>query len=99
MQYQARLTVHHPYQHETLCHLTCAFFYGIGSYLYQLSGSISLSNEEDITRRFMKELKAHFKCERKVHFYAEQLHITSGYLSTVIKRVSGKSPTQLIEDF
>ncbi|MGM9687848.1 MAG: helix-turn-helix domain-containing protein [Alloprevotella sp.] len=31
-------------------------------------------------------------------FYAARLNITAGYLSTVVRRVSGKSPARLIEE-
>ncbi|MGN0280952.1 MAG: helix-turn-helix domain-containing protein [Prevotella sp.] len=50
-------------------------------------------------RRFMNELKDNYKRERKVGFYAERLNITSGYLSYIIKNVSGKLPKQLIDEF
>lgn len=93
------LKANHPYTRETLTHLTCAFFYGLGNYLYQISDTVVLSNEEDITRRFVKEVKESFRRERQVGFYADRLHITSGYLSTVVKAVSGKSPSQWIEEF
>ncbi|MGM9804009.1 MAG: helix-turn-helix domain-containing protein [Muribaculaceae bacterium] len=96
---KALLCAKHPYQRETLCHLTCAFFYGIGNYLYQLSDNRTLTNKEDITRRFMNELKDNYKTERKVSFYANKLNITPGYLSTITKAVSGKSPTDLINEF
>ncbi|MGN0231747.1 MAG: helix-turn-helix domain-containing protein [Muribaculaceae bacterium] len=96
---KALLNADHPYQRETLRHLTCAFFYGIGRYLYQMSGNTSMSNEEDITWRFMKELKANYRHERKVRFYADRLNISAGYLSTVIRNVSGKTPTELIEEY
>lgn len=96
---KALLCANHPFRRETLCHLTCAFFYGVGSYFYQLSTRTNLTNEEDIARRFMNVLKENYKTERKVSFYAHKLSITSGYLSTIIKAVCGKSPTQLIDEF
>lgn len=89
----------HPFQHETLHHLTCAFFYGLGSYLYNMSKSITLSNEEDITRRFIDEVSVHFLKERKVNFYADRLNITHGYLSSTVKAVSGKTPLDWIEEY
>lgn len=88
-----------PFQRETLRHLTCAFFYGIGSYLYQLSESRHYSNEEILMQHFLMEVKEHHRTQRKVGFYAERLHISIGHLSFVVKRVSGKSPGEWIDDY
>lgn len=88
-----------PYQMETLHHLTCAFFYGIGAYLYQLSVSRHCSNEELLMQRFLAEVKEHSRRERKVLFYADRLCISVGHLSAVVKRVSGKSPGEWIDNY
>lgn len=88
-----------PFQMETLRHLTCAFFYGIGSYLYQLSESKSYTNEELLMQRFLTEVKAHFRHQRKVTFYADRLCLSVSYFSSVIKNVSGKAPGEWIDDY
>lgn len=93
------LEVERPYQMETLHHLTCAFFYGIGAYLYQLSAGNRCSNEERLMQKFLAEVKTNYRKERKAGFYADRLHISSGHLFTVIKRVSGKSPGEWIDDY
>lgn len=87
------------YQLETLRHLTCAFFYGIGSYLYQLSADRHGSHEEILMQKFLFEVREHHRRQRKVLFYAERLHISPGHLFSVVKRVSGKSPGEWIDDF
>lgn len=89
----------HPYQAETLRHLTCAFFYGIGSYLYQLTERQSFSNEEIITQRFLTKVREHYRHQRKVGFYADSMHISLGHLYSVIKHVSGKSPGKWIDEY
>lgn len=93
------LQVERPYQAESLRHLICAFFYGIGSYLYELTDNRQYSSGELLMQRFLAEVKEHHKREHKVGFYADKLNITSGYLFTVVKRVSGKSPGEWIDDF
>lgn len=93
------LETERPYQMETLHHLTCAFFYGIGSYLYQVSSSHHYSNEEILMQKFLTEIKTNFCKERKIQFYADRLNISLGHLFSVIKRVSGKSPGEWIDDY
>ena len=89
----------HPFRQETLRHLTCAFFYGIGSYLYQISESRHYTTEETLMQNFLAEVKAHYRKERKVQFYADRLNISTGYLFAIVKRVSGKSPGDWIDKY
>lgn len=93
------LEAERPYQMETLHHLTCAFFYGIGTYLYQLSTGRHFSNEETLMQRFLTEVRVNCRRERKARFYADRLNISLGHLFSVIKRVSGKSPGEWIDDY
>lgn len=93
------LEAERPYRQETLHHITCAFFYGIGSYLYQLSESRHCSNEEILLQRFLAEVKVNFRRQRKVSFYAGRLNISPGHLFTVIKHAGGKSPGEWIDDY
>lgn len=88
-----------PYQMETLHHLTCAFFYGIGSYLYQISAGRHSTHEEMLMQRFLAEVREHSHSQRKVLFYADRLNISLGHLFSVVKRVSGKSPGEWIDDY
>lgn len=88
-----------PFRMETLHHLTCAFFYGVGSYLYQVSESKHYSNDEIVMQKFLNEVKEHFRTERKIQFYADRLHISIGHLFTIIKRTSGKSPGDWVDDY
>lgn len=93
------LEVERPFRMETLHHLTCAFFYGIGSYLYQISESRHYSNEEMLMQKFLSEVKAAFHSERKVQYYADRMNISIGHLFAIVKRVSGKSPGDWIDDY
>lgn len=93
------LEIKRPFQLETLQHLTCAFFYGIGSYLFQISERRISSNKEILMYKFLNEVKTNYRKERKVSFYANRLNLTANYLSTSIRRFSGKTPGEWIEGF
>lgn len=47
-------------------------------------------------RRFLQSLSEHYKNERSVGFYAQQLCVTPKYLTTLVKRISGKSVSEWI---
>lgn len=49
--------------------------------------------------QFTQLLSENYKRERSVGFYARQLCITPKYLTTLIKRVSGKSVSEWIDNF
>ena len=93
------LETERPFRMETLHHLTCAFFYGISSYLYQISEGRHYTNEEILMQKFLSEVKMGYHKERKVQFYADRMNISIGHLFAVIKRVSGKSPGDWIDEY
>lgn len=59
----------------------------------------SRTRQEEYFERFLMEVARHHKDERSVQFYADALHITPKYLSTVIKDVSGRSAAEWIDEF
>ena len=54
---------------------------------------------EEHFRQFTELLGEHYKHERSVGFYARQLCITPKYLTTLIKRISGKSVSEWIDNY
>lgn len=58
-------------------------------------GSNKRSNE--IFMRFINLLDSSFRTERRVGWYAEQLNITSKYLSDMVKQVSQRTPNEWID--
>lgn len=54
---------------------------------------------EEYFRQFTELLGEHYKHERSVGFYARQLCITPKYLTTLIKRISGKSVSEWIDHY
>ena len=54
---------------------------------------------EEYFRQFTELLGEHYKHERSVGFYARQLCITPKYLTTLIKRICGKSVSEWIDNY
>lgn len=48
---------------------------------------------------FSKEVQLFYRKERKVLYYADRLHLSASYLSTVVKRISGKTAAEWIDDY
>lgn len=81
----------------------------MSSVLYQLAGVVQHENEknpnkmmtraQEISLQFLKMVSQHFKESTSVNFYAEQLHLTSRHLSSVLKDTLGKTANQIISDF
>lgn len=59
----------------------------------------SRSRQDEYFERFILKLTENHQRERSVKFYADELHITPKYLSTVIKDVSGRSAASWINEF
>lgn len=57
------------------------------------------TRQEDYFEKFIRQVHVHYRKERSVKFYADALHITPKYLSTIIKEISGRSAASWINDF
>ncbi len=62
------------------------------------SEDFSSTHDKDIFNRFLQLLNENEKKHRKVSYYAEKINITPKYLSSICKRVSGKSPMRWITE-
>ncbi len=62
-----------------------------GTYCYKSSGDV-------LYERFMDLLFAHHGKRRSVAFYASRLCITPKYLCCIVKKTSGKTPTEWINE-
>ena len=54
---------------------------------------------EEYFRQFTELLGEHYKHERSVGFYARQLCITPKYLTTIIRKTSGRTAAEWIDDY
>lgn len=57
-----------------------------------------LSRYEYLFTCFMDLVSTHLDKERSINFYASQMCISPKYLSTIVKQVSGKTPTEYIKE-
>lgn len=58
-----------------------------------------LSRQENYFRRFIKELSEHYTERQNVTYYAEKLCISSRYLTTIVRKVSGLSVTDWMNKY
>jgi AraC-like DNA-binding protein/serine protease inhibitor ecotin len=87
-----------PHRLEIARNLTRALFYGAGYYFYKTAASGQKNRNETFVDRFMKLVQSHFKTHRKVEFYAEKMGLTPKYMSSVIRKSSGKSAGEWIDE-
>jgi araC-type DNA-binding domain-containing proteins len=52
------------------------------------------SRNDEYFNQFMSELTKHYMQERSVGFYAGQLHLTPKYLTTIIRKTSGRTAAE-----
>lgn len=97
--------VQSPLTENVIGELALALIYKIGELLnrnletHPESEKTGHSRAEEYFRQFMMLLGEHYKQERSVGFYARQLCITSKYLTTLIRQVSGKSVSEWIDSY
>lgn len=83
-------------------HLVASFIYKCCATLNNTaneSNKHTMSRQEAFFKQFMELLVAHHKEERSVGFYAERMHITPKYMSSLIKKISGLSAAEWIDEY
>lgn len=61
--------------------------------------AIPVSHSEKIFYDFLDLLHTHYRRQRRVSFYADELSLTPRHLTTVIRQVSGRSAARWIEEY
>lgn len=85
--------------------LIAATIYKVGDIMYPYLAehpegqNNSHNRAEEYFKQFTHLLGEHFREERSVGFYARQLCITPKYLTTLIKRISGQSVSEWIDNY
>ncbi|MDR1344679.1 MAG: helix-turn-helix domain-containing protein [Tannerellaceae bacterium] len=95
---QRMIRTDNPNRMEIARHLTKAFFYGAGYYLHEIPEDGAKSKREVLVQKFLNLVEAHYKQQRSMSFYEDKMYLTSQYISSVIKEVTGKSAADWIED-
>ena len=80
--------------------LLLAMFYDVGNIIYRVRnfGKVQVPSEKLFTR-FLRLVQTNCKRERRVSWYAQQLCISPKYLSLVVKRISGRTALEWIENY
>ena len=87
-----------PHRLEVVRYLTLAFFYGIGFSIHKLDTSNKSTHYELLVEKFMGLVQTHYKQERILEFYADQLCLTPKHLSKVIKETTHKTANDWIDE-
>lgn len=91
---------HNHFRKDLIRTLMLAMFYDVGNVIYRVKNfDESLLRSEKVFTRFLKMVEENCKRERRVSWYAQQLNITPKYLSTAVKRISGRTAVEWIENY
>jgi len=84
---------------KVITHCFSTIIFQCGSLLTQYNTlyKAKLNRKEELALRFLELVAAHFEEERSVIFFANLLHVTPKYLTEVIKEVTGKTASKLID--
>lgn len=98
-----------PYRNECLLSLLRAFFYSSGYYLnkslrFNCSDiyRLSVEHQQDmagLVSRFISLVEANAQKIRKLSFYSEQLGYNPRYLSSLVKKETGMSGQEIIDQY
>jgi AraC-type DNA-binding domain-containing proteins len=90
-----------PNRKETVKYLALALFYSANSIFqrHHVAQRGQRSRREITFESFYKLVQAHYMEHRSVEFYAGKLNLTSKYLTTVVREVSGKTAHDWIHEY
>ena len=91
----------HHYRTNLVKALLLAMFYDMSNVIWRVEQqeSKSQTRADVIFANFIRLLEQHFRQERRVSWYAEQLCITPKYLSEIVKQVSKRTPNEWIDKY
>ncbi len=93
--------VSHRFRKDTVKALIQAFLYDAGNIFWKVFNNEDEKNtrNEEIFMQFIELVEKHFRTERRVTWYALQMHITPKYLSETIRKVSRQTPGEWIDSY
>lgn len=92
------------YYHEAVrAHIAGLVYFLLGILTQKMQADDSVtatvkSRDEEYFQRFMRLLQRHFRSERKTTFYAREMCLSPKYLSTIVRRFSGRGPSEWIDE-
>lgn len=96
LMHRAASDVENPFRLQVIENLIRVFYYGgIG----RINPSTSISPyKNSLVEKFIKLVHTHYREERTIGFYADQMCITPKYLSKIVKENTGRSAGEWIEN-
>ena len=81
-----------------------AFFVGFHEYLQRNpqnrpDDEVKSYRVRELFNRFMKLMERDYKLSRDVNYYADLMHITSKYLTNIVRQVAGHTPKTIIDQY
>jgi AraC-like DNA-binding protein len=91
----------HHFRTELVKAWLLAMFYDMSGVIYRVeqNGQKAQTRADIIFSNFIRLLEQHFRKERRVSWYADQLGITPKYLSETVKHVSKRTPNEWIDNY
>ena len=89
------------YRKEIIKSLTFGIIYKIGEIYSRVRGEMPQRdrlNDERLSDDFFRLLALHYRKDRTVKFYADKMALTPKYLSQAIRRITGKSVHEWVDD-
>lgn len=87
----------------SLSHVYCAMIYRIADAVLEGNASVPSVGVKERSSEYFEKLMSllaeHYREQRGVEFYAEQMHISPKHLSRVIRNFTGRSVHQWIDEF
>ena len=91
---------HNHFRKDLIRTLMLAMFYDVGNVIYRVKNfDESLRRSEKVFTNFLKMVEENCRKERRVAWYAQQQNITPKYLSEAVKRVSGRTAVEWVENY
>ena len=91
--------VQHRYLEELVLNALRIFFLDLSDVIetqYETAEEATPSREELYFQKFLNLLVHHYKSEHQVDFYSEQIHISTHYLTQIVKKLSGQTVSEFI---
>ncbi|PWK79191.1 AraC-like DNA-binding protein [Mucilaginibacter oryzae] len=90
----------HPFKTEIIHHSFNIFMFEVAALFkkYRPDEQVRLTRKEEILSSFIKLLFQHFKEERGVQFYADELYLTPKHLTKMVKELTNKTCGEMIDE-
>lgn len=66
---------------------------------YKSITQVRYNRNQEIAKELVRIVVQNYKTERNISFYAEKMHLSPQHLSTTIKKITGKTLTDIISSF